>query len=282
MALFESYERRVDKINAVLAEYGINSIEECRAICKEKGFDPYEIVKGVQPIAFENAGWAYCVGAAIAIKKGVQDRRRSCRGHRHRPAERSASPAPSPTTARSVSATAISARCCCSDDTEVLLPSSPATSPLPPPKAPSASSATRTRPARSLCASSSTVSARTPPRSSRRINGFTYVQTQFDYYTGELTIVREIPLLQGRARRRPLLRRGRRPRGRGHHAPRGRGRVHHRQLHQPDPLPAPGRRHLQEMSASSRARSTSPSPPAAARAARCTRTTWPPAPPPTA
>ena len=67
MALFESYERRVDKINAVLAEYGINSIEECRAICKEKGFDPYEIVKGVQPIAFENAGWAYCVGAAIAI-----------------------------------------------------------------------------------------------------------------------------------------------------------------------------------------------------------------------
>ena len=68
MALFESYERRVDKINAVLAEYGINSIEECRAICKEKGFDPYEIVKGVQPIAFENAGWAYCVGAAIAIR----------------------------------------------------------------------------------------------------------------------------------------------------------------------------------------------------------------------
>ena len=72
MALFESYERRVDKINAVLAEYGINSIEECRAICKEKGFDPYEIVKGVQPIAFENAGWAYCVGAAIAIRKGVK------------------------------------------------------------------------------------------------------------------------------------------------------------------------------------------------------------------
>ena len=72
MALFESYERRVDKINAVLAEYGIHSIEECRDICKEKGFDPYEIVKGVQPIAFENAGWAYCVGAAIAIRKGVK------------------------------------------------------------------------------------------------------------------------------------------------------------------------------------------------------------------
>ena len=72
MALFESYERRVDKINAVLAEYGINSIEECRAICKEKGFDPYEIVKGIQPICFENACWAYTVGAAIAIKSGVK------------------------------------------------------------------------------------------------------------------------------------------------------------------------------------------------------------------
>ncbi len=71
MALFESYERRIDNINSVLAEYGISSVEECREICQAKGFDPYEIVKGVQPIAFENAAWAYCVGAAIAIKKGV-------------------------------------------------------------------------------------------------------------------------------------------------------------------------------------------------------------------
>ena len=72
MALFESYERRIDKINGVLAQYGIGSVEECREICKEKGFDPYEIVKGIQPICFENACWAYCVGAAIAIKKGVK------------------------------------------------------------------------------------------------------------------------------------------------------------------------------------------------------------------
>ena len=72
MALFESYERRIDHINEVLAGYGIGSVEECREICKEKGFDPYEIVKGVQPIAFENAAWAYCVGAAIAIKKNVK------------------------------------------------------------------------------------------------------------------------------------------------------------------------------------------------------------------
>ena len=72
MALFESYERRIDKINGVLAQYGISSVEECRKICQDKGFDPYEIVKGIQPICFENACWAYCVGSAIAIKKGVK------------------------------------------------------------------------------------------------------------------------------------------------------------------------------------------------------------------
>ena len=72
MALFESYERRIDKINGVLAQYGISSVEECRDICKAKGFDPYEIVKGIQPICFENACWAYTVGAAIALKKNVK------------------------------------------------------------------------------------------------------------------------------------------------------------------------------------------------------------------
>ena len=72
MALFESYERRIDKINGVLAQYGIGSVEECRELCKAKGFDPYEIVKGIQPICFENACWAYTVGAAIALKSGVR------------------------------------------------------------------------------------------------------------------------------------------------------------------------------------------------------------------
>ena len=72
MALFESYERRIDKINGVLAQYGIADIETCRKMCQDKGFDPYEIVKGIQPICFENACWAYCVGAAIALKKGVK------------------------------------------------------------------------------------------------------------------------------------------------------------------------------------------------------------------
>ena len=69
MALFESYDRRIDKINAVLNEYGIKSIEEAKAICDAKGIDPYTICKETQPICFENAAWAYVVGAAIAIKK---------------------------------------------------------------------------------------------------------------------------------------------------------------------------------------------------------------------
>jgi hypothetical protein len=68
--LFESYERRIAQVNAALAEYGIASIEEAKAICDAKGIDPYKICKDTQPIAFENAAWAYVVGAAIAIKKG--------------------------------------------------------------------------------------------------------------------------------------------------------------------------------------------------------------------
>lgn len=70
MALFESYDRRIAQINKVLNSYGISSIEEAKAICDSKGVDVYKIVKEIQPIAFENAAWAYTVGAAIAIKKG--------------------------------------------------------------------------------------------------------------------------------------------------------------------------------------------------------------------
>ena len=70
MALFESYERRIPQIEAVLKSYGINSIEEAEKITKDAGLDVYEQVKKIQPICFENACWAYTVGAAIAIKKG--------------------------------------------------------------------------------------------------------------------------------------------------------------------------------------------------------------------
>ena len=67
MALFESYERRIDKINEVLAGYGIASIEEAQKITKDAGLDVYNQIKSIQPICFENACWAYTVGAAIAI-----------------------------------------------------------------------------------------------------------------------------------------------------------------------------------------------------------------------
>lgn len=69
---FESYSRRIDKINKCLKEYGISSLEEAKQICTDKGIDVDAIVKGIQPIAFENAVWAYTVGCAIAIKKGCK------------------------------------------------------------------------------------------------------------------------------------------------------------------------------------------------------------------
>jgi len=70
MALFESYERRINQITPVLEKYGMKNIEEAKAICDEKGIDVYNIVKSTQTICFENACWAYILGAAIAIKKG--------------------------------------------------------------------------------------------------------------------------------------------------------------------------------------------------------------------
>ena len=72
MALFESYERREKQILAVLKEYGMNSIEEAAEVTKAAGLDVYKMVEGIQPICFENAKWAYTVGAAIAIKKGCK------------------------------------------------------------------------------------------------------------------------------------------------------------------------------------------------------------------
>ncbi len=73
MALFEGYERRINQITPFLAKYGISSLEEAEKVCLEKGVDVRKIVKDIQPISFENAGWAYLVGAAAAIKKGQKN-----------------------------------------------------------------------------------------------------------------------------------------------------------------------------------------------------------------
>ena len=72
MALFESYERRIDKINSVLNSYGIASIEEAEKITKDAGLDVYNMVKGIQPICFENACWAYIVGAPSPSRKTAE------------------------------------------------------------------------------------------------------------------------------------------------------------------------------------------------------------------
>ncbi|MBQ6431716.1 MAG: GGGtGRT protein [Oscillospiraceae bacterium] len=195
MALFESYERRIGKINGVLAKYGIGSVEECREICKAKGFDPYEIVKGIQPICFENACWAYTVGAAIALKSGV-------------------------TTAAEASkkiGEGLQAFCIdgsVADDRKVGLGHGNLGAML---LSEESKCFAFLAGHESFAAAEGAIgivrnankARKTPLRVIlnglgkdaaqiiSRINGFTYVQTQFDYYTGELKIVREIRYSEG-------------------------------------------------------------------------------------
>ena len=195
MALFESYERRIDKINGVLAQYGISAVEECREICQAKGFDPYEIVKNIQPICFENACWAYTVGAAIALKKGVK------------------------TAAEAAEAIGIGLQAFCIDgsvaeDRKVGLGHGNLGAMLLRDEtkcfaflaghesfaaaegaigiARSANKA-RKEPLRVILNGLGKDAAQIISR----INGFTYVQTQFDYYTGELKIVKEYKYSDG-------------------------------------------------------------------------------------
>ena len=184
MALFESYERRIDKINSVLSQYGISSVEECRDICKAAGFDPYEIVKGIQPICFENACWAYCVGAAIALKKGVKtaaeaaeaigiaEERKVGLGHGNLGAmllrdetKCFAFLAGHESFAAAEGAIGIVRN----------------------------ANKARKEPLRVILNGLGKDAAQIISR----INGFTYVQTQFDYYTGELKIVREVKYSEG-------------------------------------------------------------------------------------
>ena len=195
MALFENYERRIDKINGVLAQYGIGSVEECREICQAKGFDPYDIVAGIQPICFENVRWAYCVGAAIAIKSGAKN------------------------AAEAAKLIGVGLQSFCLDgsvaeDRKVGLGHGNLGAML-------LSDETKCfaflAGHESFAAAEGAIGivknankARKEPlrvilnglgkdaaQIISRINGFTYVQTQFDYYTGELKIVREIRYSEG-------------------------------------------------------------------------------------
>ena len=195
MALFENYDRRIDKINGVLKQYGIESVEAWREMCQAKGFDPYEIVKGIQPICFENACWAYTVGAAIAMKKGVK------------------------TAAEAATAIGEGLQAFCidgsvADDRKVGLGHGNLGAMLLSEESEcfcflaghesfaaaegaigivKNANKARKKPLRVILNGLGKDAAQIISR----INGFTYVQTQFDYYTGELKIVREIRYSEG-------------------------------------------------------------------------------------
>ncbi|MFR5381169.1 MAG: GGGtGRT protein [Oscillospiraceae bacterium] len=195
MALFENYDRRIDKINGVLKQYGIESVEACREMCQAKGFDPYEIVKGIQPICFDNACWAYTVGAAIAMKKGVK------------------------TAAEAATAIGEGLQAFCidgsvADDRKVGLGHGNLGAMLLSEESEcfcflaghesfaaaegaigivKNANKARKKPLRVILNGLGKDAAQIISR----INGFTYVQTQFDYYTGELKIVREIRYSEG-------------------------------------------------------------------------------------
>ena len=195
MALFESYERRIDQINAELLKHGISSIEEAEKICKDKGLDVYKMVKEIQPICFENACWAYIVGAAIAIKDGVK------------------------TAAEAAEKIGVGLQSFCipgsvADDRKVGLGHGNLGAMLLREEtkcfaflaghesfaaaegaiglAKSANKA-RKEPLRVILNGLGKDAAKIISR----INGFTYVQTKFDYYTGELSVVEEIAYSKG-------------------------------------------------------------------------------------
>ncbi len=195
MALFESYARREKQVLAAIKKYGINSIEECKKICEDKGVDVIKLVEGIQPICFENAKWAYTVGAAMAIKKGdktavavaktlgeglqafcipgsVADDRKVGLGHGN------------------LAAMLLSDDCKCFAflaGHESFAAAEGAIG--------IARSANRARktPLRVILNGLGKDAAQIISR----INGFTYVQTQFDYFTGKLAIVKEFEYSKG-------------------------------------------------------------------------------------
>ena len=192
---FENYDRKIEKIEKTLAAYGIDGLEDAQRICKEKGLDPYKIAKEIQPICFEDACWAYVAGAAIAIKKGckaaaeaaeaigeglqafclpgsVADDRKVGLGHGNLAAmllrdetDCFAFLAGHESFAAAEGAIGIA----------------------------KSANKTRKKPLRVILNGLGKDAAQIISR----INGFTYVQTQFDYYTGELKVVKEIPYSKG-------------------------------------------------------------------------------------
>ena len=195
MALFEGFERRMPQLQPVLEKYGFKDFDELKAFNNSKGVDAYKIVEGIQPICFENACWAYCVGAAIALKKGVK------------------------TAAEAAEAIGIGLQAFCIDgsvaeDRKVGLGHGNLGAML---LRDETKCFAFLAGHESFAAAEGAIGivrnankARKEPlrvilnglgkdaaQIISRINGFTYVQTQFDYYTGELNIVREVKYSDG-------------------------------------------------------------------------------------
>lgn len=195
MAVFEGQERRMPKIEACLKEYGMTSLDEARDFCLAKGIDVDEIVKGIQPIAFENAVWAYTLGVAIALKKGIH------------------------TAAEAAEAIGIGLQAFC-------VPGSVAEQRNVGQGHGNLGAMLLREETNCFCflaghesfaaAEGAIGIARTANKARKkplrvilnglgkdaayiisRINGFTYVETDYDYYTGELKVVREVPFSQG-------------------------------------------------------------------------------------
>ncbi|GFP75051.1 GGGtGRT protein [Clostridium fungisolvens] len=195
MALFESYERRIGQITPVLEKYGIKSLEEARQLCVDLGFDPYTIVRETQPIAFENAGWAYVLGAAIAVKSNctkaadaskaigeglqafcipgsVADDRKVGLGHGN------------------LGSMLLSEETKCFAFLAGHESFAAAEGAI---KIAEKANKVRKEPLRVILNGLGKDAAQIISR----INGFTYVQTKFDYYTGELAIVKEVAYSKG-------------------------------------------------------------------------------------
>ncbi|MDD7019474.1 MULTISPECIES: GGGtGRT protein [Hornefia] len=195
MAVFENYERRIEGIEKVMSQYGIGSLDEARKICTDKGFDPYEITKGVQTICFEDAAWAYVLGAAIAIKKGATDAKDAARA-----------------IGEGLQAFCIPGSV--ADDRKVGIGHGNLASMLLDEETEcfaflaghesfaaaegaigiaNSANKVRTKPLRVILNGLGKDAAKIISR----INGFTYVKTEFDFFTGELKIVEEIPYSDG-------------------------------------------------------------------------------------
>jgi hypothetical protein len=195
MVTFENYERRIDRIHSVLTEYGISSIEKAEELCVNAGIKPYDIVKSVQPIAFEDAGWAYMVGAAIALQKGIGS-------------------APEAAEAIGIGLQSFCIPGSVAEDRSVglghgnlgamlLRDETRCFSFLAGHESFAAAEGaigiaknankTRKKPLRVILNGLGKDAAQIISR----INGFTYVQTQFDYATGKIDVVREIPYSKG-------------------------------------------------------------------------------------